>query len=589
MNKYLPSAAINVNPDFLRVQQEQKAAEARWKDAPREEAAPAASEPVSEAPHHSGPESSPPHEQSQPPAPEEVFPPLEVENPLLPTTLDEVIRLGDADSMYFNRVWFPQTFRQESAIFHPELVDILDDPANRYVNVRIGRDGAKTTILRGFCAKRIARGISRTVLYVGLSEGKAKQSVRWIKHQIETNHQYANAFQLKPGQPFTDSVLNILRGPEEQPIWILGLGITGSVRGVNLDDYRPDLIVIDDVMDDDNSATEEQREKIINRVLGALKESLAPATENPNAKLVLLNTPQDFQDLSSEALKDPQFKSAVYGCWTKETENYHDVDAQESSWPARYPSATLRAEKKAAIARNRYSIFAREKECKLITPEDCYFQKEWVQFFGDGETTPEPPREAMTVVMAIDPVPPATPLQLKKGLKDKDYEAFSVVGRYKSQYYVLETSAHRGHNPSWTVSEFFRLAIKWRPSKILVEAVAYQATLAWILREAMKRQSRYWLMEEFKDKRKKQDRIHQGLQGPASEMAVFFRRSQTKLLSQFLHYPGKMPDENHEDELETVAVCVEALSHGYVGDVPDDYAELIEDAIPALVDYRGAP
>lgn len=511
------------------------------------------------------------------------------EDPDLSPNLAEVIQLGAVDSMFFNRTFFPKTFRQEPALFHPEIVDILDNDANRYVNLQVCRDGAKTTLLRGYCAKRIAYGLSRTVLYVGLSEGKAKQSVRWLKHQIETNRAYTNAFQIRPGTPFTDSVLNLFHGIDGHPVWVLALGVTGSVRGVNLDDYRPDLIVIDDVMDDDNSATKEQREKIINRVLGALKESLAPATEAPHAKLVLNNTPQDFEDLSAEALKDPQFKSARFGCWTKATERLTDVEMQESSWPARYPSVTLRGEKQAAIARNRYSIFAREKECLLITPEDCYFKQEWLQYFGEGEKVSEPPRHLMQVVIALDPVPPPTPMQIAKGMKKGDYEAFSVVGRYQGKYYVLETSANRGHNPSWTVSEFFRLCTKWRPSKVLVEAVAYQATLAWLLREAMRVRARYWVVEEFKDKRAKADRIHQGLQGPASEHAFLVRRTQTMLITQFLHYPGKMPDENHEDVLETAAVGVEALSHGYVGDVEDNYAEELEDVIPAMLDYRGAP
>jgi hypothetical protein len=250
---------------------------------------------------------------------------------------------------------------------------------------------------------------------------------------------------------------------------------------------------------------------------------------------------------------------------------------------------TLRGEKQAAIARNRYSIFAREKECLLITPEDCYFKQEWLQYFGEGEKVSEPPRHLMQVVIALDPVPPPTPMQIAKGMKKGDYEAFSVVGRYQGKYYVLETSANRGHNPSWTVSEFFRLCTKWRPSKVLVEAVAYQATLAWLLREAMRVRARYWVVEEFKDKRAKADRIHQGLQGPASEHAFLVRRTQTMLITQFLHYPGKMPDENHEDVLETAAVGVEALSHGYVGDVEDNYAEELEDVIPAMLDYRGAP
>src|SRR5690606_1146700 len=110
----------------------------------------------------------------------------------------------------------------------------------------------------------------------------------------------------------------ILHGIDEQPITIIGLGVTGSVRGVNIDDHRPDLIVLDDIMNDENVESKRGHEKLTDRVLGAVKESLAPENDQPLAKLVMLNTPQDFNDITQQALKDPQFKSAVFGCWTEE-------------------------------------------------------------------------------------------------------------------------------------------------------------------------------------------------------------------------------------------------------------------------------
>ena len=112
---------------------------------------------------------------------------------------------------------------------------------------------------------------------------------------------------------------------------MLCVGITGSIRGINFDDFRPDLIVIDDVIDEENSATVEQRIKIEDLILGALKDSLAPATECPDAKLVMLQTPLNREDASCKALKDDEWVSAVFGCWTPETAGLA-LNQQESSW-----------------------------------------------------------------------------------------------------------------------------------------------------------------------------------------------------------------------------------------------------------------
>lgn len=518
-----------------------------------------------------------------------------VEDTELALSFEEAIRLGAVNSIVFNSLWFPKTFRQAPALFHPDMYAILDDPSQRYINMQVCRDGAKTTILRAYSAKRIAYGLSRTILYIAVNETKAIQSLMWLKHQIETNKSFCTAFGLSVGKPWTDvhiciqrTIKSVVTGEVEViKVHVIAYGITSGVRGVNLEDYRPDLIIVDDVMDDDNSSTSEQRDKIKTRVLGAIKESLSPRSETPDAKLVLLNTPQDFDDLSEDAKKDRQFSSTYYGCWTKETEDL-PVEEQESSWPDRYPSNELRSEKLAAMARGKYAIFAKEKECKLIVPEQCAFRVEHLNYFGPGEKMPEPPKHDMHIVIAIDPVPPPTKKQLDEGLKKKDYESFAVLGRWQGDYYALENVYNRGHDPLWTATMFFELCVRWSPRVVLVESVAYQATLAWLLRQAMMKAGRYWPIEEFKDKRQKYKRIVDGLSGPISEGHFYVRRTQSTLIGQIQHYPGKNPAGTFDDVIESFAVAALKLQHGYVGDVPEDHYKAQEAQYEEL-EYGGAP
>lgn len=527
----------------------------------------------------------PPAEAPNPPAPEVIESAAQPEM----ASLREILEHAAEDSLFFCKHFFPETFRQDFADFHPLIFDILDDPTARYINLQVMRDGAKTTLIRAYMAKRVAYKLSRTILYIGASQDKAKASVGWLKRQIERNKRFAQTFGLSKGGRWTDEYLEIKHGPEGVTITVIALGITGSVRGINIDDYRPDLIIPDDTIGDDNSATPEQRHKLTQLILGAVKESLSPASETPDAKLVICNTPLDFEDLSQKALRDPQFRSARFGCWTPETEDL-PIELQESSWPERYPTATLRAEKAAAIARNELSVFAREKECRLITPETSAFRSEWLKYFGDGEPENDPPEHERWTEIVIDPVPPPSEIQIAKGLAGKDFEAITAVARWKNRYYTLETVYNRGHQPNWTVATLFEMCNRWRPRKLIVEAVAYQATLAWLIREGMKRTGRYYPVEEFKDKRKKLDRIKDGLAGPAANGALYVRRSQTTLISQFIHFPGKNPDGTHDDVLETVAIGVASLSRGWVGDSPaDDFYLRGEDNIPALEYQRGAP
>lgn len=503
-------------------------------------------------------------------------------------SLAEAVRLGSLDSSLFNRVFFPKSARLATPPMHKEVDDVLDSP-DRYVNILMSRGWAKTTKLRMYAGKRIAYNISRTILFVGASEKHTRRSMRWIRNQVDTNKLYADTFKLRKGSPWTDEEAQIIHGIDEQPIWLTGVGITsGSARGVNFDDYRPDLIIMDDVMNDENAKTKEGREKVIDLVFGAFKESLAPRSESPFAKLVMLNTPQDFNDISQLAFKDRQFRSKRFGCWTPETENA-PLEERQSAWPELITSEDLRDEYRAAAARNRLSIFVREKECKLTTPETSAFKETWLQYFGTDEAEEEPPLNEMWTILVIDPVPPPSEIQLAKGIVEGDYEAMSVLGKWKGKVYVLETAYHRGHDPNWTTSEFFRLCQKWRVRKALIESVVFQKTLVWYLREQMKKFGTYILLDEFGrgDRRSKTQKILDGITGIASNKQLYFRRDQVEAISQYTNF-STIRKIGHDDVLETIAVgCTELMNGGI--NVSEIQIELQEDQYEDLTDYRGAP
>lgn len=506
------------------------------------------------------------------------------ESPQETVSLEEIIRLGAIDAQVFENYFFPDTARVAPATFHPEMNALLDGP-DRFCNMEVFRGGAKTTKFRMYAMKRIVYGISKTIVVVGKNQDHALRTNLWIKGQVEKNKRLGQAFKLQKGSKWQDAEFQIYNPVADTRTWVVALGITGSVRGVNLDDYRPDLILVDDVLDEDNASTPEQRLKTEKLVLGALKYSLISRMEAPFAKMVILQTPIDAEDISQQAKRDPMWKSVTYGCWTPETKDL-PLSQRESSWPALFPSEDLRKEKEAAIAKNRLSIFSREMECTLVTPETNAFREEWLQFYGHGEPEPKPEWFEMWVELVIDPVPPPSETQIKKGLVGKDYEAITAVGKKDGKYYLLETTFNRGHDPSWTIAEFFRMADKWRPKKVIVESVAYQRVLAWLLKKAMQTAGRFWMVEEFTDKRSKYNKILDGIKGVASNKQLFIdRKTHSEFVTQYVGYPN-IP---HDDVLESVAIGLMSLQKPVMqGDASRDI-KMNEADIEDLGDYRGAP
>lgn len=406
-------------------------------------------------------------------------------------SIDELVKLGAVDTEFFCQEFFSKTFRQESPPFAQEVWDPLENPNARLVNLVLFRGASKTTRLRAFAAKRISYGVSRTILFIGCSEKDAIRSVTWLKHQVERNHHWRSSFKLKKGAKWEETQIELIHDgfskPGEPPyvIHVLAAGITGSLRGINFDDYRPDLIIIDDPQTDEMAASEEQREKVSDLVFGAVKNSLAPATEEPNAKIVMAITPQHGKDISQQALKDPQWISRVFPCWTQQTLHL-DVDKQVSIWPQRFTTESLRDDKRGAIARNRLSVFSREMECQLITKESSVFMPTWLHIREPGIKP-----IGATCVLAIDPVPPPSDREMQKGLKGKDFEAHYVWGRYRGQYHLMDCARSRGHDPSWTLATAFGFMRQYRCISMVFEAVAYQRVLKWIFNQEMQRR-RIW-------------------------------------------------------------------------------------------------
>lgn len=495
-------------------------------------------------------------------------------------TQGELIKLCAVDSDLFAKTFFPRAFRQHSPAYSKGVWNALENPLYRNVNLAIFRGGFKTTLLRAYAAKRIGYGISRTILYIGPSESHAVRSVQWLRSQIEPRIDndgvarstfFARTFGLRPGRKWQAHELEIFHGVDERPIWVMGVGITGSIRGINFDDYRPDLIILDDVITDENAITEEQTEKVADLIMGAVSNSLISSQEEPNAKLAMLQTPISPTDASARASQSMEWHTERFPCWTRDTEDL-PVDEQVSAWEEMFPTEELRRRKLASVAENRYSIFAREMEVRLVAAESLAFRPNWIRHYD------EPPK-AGTCVIAIDPVPPPSDNEMRRGSRPKgDFEAIAVVARSKGEYFVLDIATNRGHDPNWTISKVFEFAMRFKPQCIVVEDVAYQRTLKWLLEKEMQRRGRYWPTKGTSgDRRKKFARILSTLSGPASQGKLWCSKRHTDFQLQFESYG--IGYRGHDDVLDAVALAISELTNPYLelqAEFGDDGIEDIE-------------
>lgn len=480
----------------------------------------------------------------------------------LPISKQEAVRLGATSLTLYGRLFFPKTFRQSSPIMHEEMGKALNNRDYRNVAIEVFRDGAKTTLLRAFTSQRIAYGISRTILFVSASQGHSILSLRWIKRQVEHNKLWADTFRLRKGSKWSDDHVEILHEALDTPITILALGITGQLRGFNIDDHRPDLIICDDTSTDEASNSPEQRKKETNLVFGALFNSLAPKSEAPDAKAIILDTPKSKFDLIEGCEKNPEWKFFRYGVFDENG---------ESRWPERYPTEELKAKKEAAIKVGQLAIWMREKECKVISEELASFKVENLRYW---DTLPIRP----TYVIAIDPASSED--------KNADDNVVAVLAFYKDDVYLVDYKAAVGQDPEMVLATVFEFARSWRPIGIVVEAIAYQRVLAWYIEKGMREQRVYLPVYKVQDTRKKSDRIIQALGETSGYQRLYCKPSHLKFVEQFTEYSPTA--RMHDDVLDAVSMGITWAEKQGVNDWIEGEYENVEDSLPAL-NFRGAP
>ena len=448
--------------------------------------------------------------------------------------INELVELCSVDDQLFCKTFFPRTYRQDFPVYHDDMVSVLEDAAHRYVAFKMFRGSAKTTRLRTFTAKRMSYGISKTILFVSNAQKHAGYSLKWIKKQIDFNTKWASTFKLRRGDIWNDEQLEIIHGIDDYVINILALGITGQIRGINLDDFRPDLILIDDPDNEETTNTPEQREKTSDLVFGALGKSLAPPTESSNAKMVLAQTPFNEFDLITGCERDPSWHTVTIGCFDNNG---------ESVWPARFPTDFLMGEKSTHIRMKKVSLWMREMECKIVAKETSSFDLNWLKYWDDTGLPP-----GLRKVIAIDPA--------SSDSKEADDQVVGLVGFRGRNVYLCAYTDEKGEMPEAAATTFMQYLTSNVVHKAVVEKTGYQRVLAWYLEKTMKTLRKWVTITLFDSKQNKADRIIQALRDRAANGNLWCSVKHVKFIQQFGDFaPGK---HMHDDVLDMLSIAIQS-------------------------------
>jgi len=490
---------------------------------------------------------------------------------------DELFRLCAADGVFYSRTFFPKTFRQASPAFHRDFWLKAEDPAYDFFAAEVFRGAGKTTLARSYISKRIAFGLTRNSLAVAISESMAIHTVTWLRKQIENNTFWTTTFGLKKGKKWTDEWIEIYNEPFDCTINVIAKGMTSGLRGLNLDDWRPDTIYCDDICNEENTATEEQRTKIYDLVFGALVPSLAPKSEAPHRKFVLTNTGLHKEDAVYKAHEDPTFVTVKYP-------KIVEINGVErSAWPERFSDEEVVQEREEYRARGKNYVWLREYGCKIISRETSPLDATRLRTYKTLPTN-------LVIATALDPA-----TKTLDGSKAKKLHKTAGVtwgmDRRTGDLFLLTYFSARNIDPDemwvWLANNYRQ----FRPQYMGAETVAFQKMLKWYLEKKMQEERLYFAIREINDRRSKPQRIIQGHSGLAAQGKLHIGENHTEFSSQYEEWTEGVDI----DLLDASAMAISLLnpwmiqgSNGHVLEHEESYEDDEQD-IPELTFEDGAP
>lgn len=486
-------------------------------------------------------------------------------------------RLGAFDLEYFGRAYLPHYFVRESPPFHGELDTIWVD------GVLKGKDPlpqAKEIDKEPGCRRAIEapRGHAKSTTFtfkdsihaavyaykhyeiiLSDSSEQAEGFLSDIKTEFEENAAIREDFGELEGKVWKASIILLSNGTK-----IEALGAGKKIRGRRHKQWRPDLILCDDLENDENVNTPDQRKKLRNWFYKAVSKAGDTYTD-----IVYIGTLLHFDALLANVANNPSYKTVKYrgvisfatntelwDAWEKiytdlsndarqeDAEKFFDANREEMLegtkvlWEAKlsyYDLMVIRISEGEAS-------FNSEIQNDPIDPESCAFQEEWFDFYdGDGKMVPDFSDPKFLFIGANDP-------SLGKNKKSDTSSIIILAKDTRTGYlYVLIASVEK-RKPDIIIDDAIESSKRLRTDykkplfKFGVETVQFQYYFKDIMVQRAAEAGEYLPIEEINSTQNKDARI-QSLQPFVKNGYIKFSKKHKALLKQMTEYPmGKNDD-----------------------------------------------
>jgi predicted phage terminase large subunit-like protein len=427
----------------------------------------------------------------------------------------------------FSRYYLQDDMTLPMAPCHLELHEAIDSGLQRIVAV-IPRSMAKSTIFtKHGTIKDICVGSIHKITIVSDTANLAYHWLGEIRKELEHNTFIINDFGNMKTDKWTEKHI-VCRRKDGTTVEVRAVGAGAQARG-----FRPHKIVVDDLENDENVRSEDQRAKLKDWFDKALINTL-----EPDGQMVMLGTMLHPQALLEDVTHRPGWK----------TFKYQAIQPDGTPlWPEKWPLDKL-AERKAEIGHLAFqSEFMNEP---IISENPIFIRDHFKPYETDSAMFQDELQKGLRTAVSIDPA-------ISKN-ESADYTAIVTISSNfdaKTKHFVRKDGVIRGH---WTINkqviELVRLYDKFQASVVLIETVAYQEALAQELRRWCEENRRHINILEIKPDKDKERRAHAIV--PTVERGQVYVDLDDKGTNAFIDEAVLFPTGDRDDMVDAFDQCM---------------------------------
>lgn len=480
----------------------------------------------------------------------------------------------ETDILAFGQYYLKERiFTTDSPQFHHDLADLVEDAVfdksvGHFIAIAAPRSHAKSMVVTVATTLWAIMHGYHYIVIISSKQELSKILLDTIKNEIETNERLIEDY----GPQFSNDVWNAMAIVTANGCRVQAAGAGDRLRGFNFNGYRPEIVILDDLENDDDVLNGSYRDKMHQWVNSAVIPIGTPSKTHFLYVGTLLHEDSVLRRIMKD---DPRFQTVVFSAiqkmpdrldlWDRLGEILHERvigedGREESAFKAAGRARQYYEENKEEMDRGAVVLWADRMslyDLMLIRyTQRRTFQTEYQQSPRDDSTAifsnfafydDLPALDQMDIYGAVDP-------SLGKS-KRSDPSCIITIGKHKVSgiIYVIDISTKR-RSPDTIIEDILRLAVIYNYKQFAVETVAFQEFFKTQLQTRAQVAGVYLPVKPVKPLNDKNLRIS-GLEPLITNKLIRFARHHVGIIEEFRDFPNSTKD----DQMDALQMATELI------------------------------